>query len=304
LACGFFKFLNKAIISMSTNLRTITIPAGLGDACWILQKIIHAKEKFHFKLPDGIPQRGKQLFDLLPQIAESCDYVPGLSYSSIDSTNLATKGRKWADIKKKEFTLSANRWLENGNRIEGFLPDLPTSFTLDFQTSQMDIAKAGSLLDSPYKYFGIYGSAYSNARHNHYNGWGPDEWFAFIRMIYSRSREYRFVIIGANYDEDLADMLMSKLIEYNIPYINTIGQPLSVVIEILKRLVFFTGFPSGLSIINELLGKDGVMFYGHKVAGIINTWADPARIKAGNIKECQFCAPEQIFQWLTSNKKI
>lgn len=284
--------------------RTITVPAGIGDSAWVLMKLLTTGERFHFLLPDGQPQRGKQLLDLMPQIAESSAYVTGLNYAKIDNANVATKGKKWKEITKQEFTLSANKWLENKNRIEGFLPDLETVYRLDFQTSAKDKAIAAQLLDGPYKYFGIYGSAYANARHKHYNGWGPDEWFAYCRMLYSRSREYRFVIIGAEYDEDLAAMLMAKLTEYNIPFINTIGKPLGVVIELLKCLTMFTGFPSGLSIINELLGRDGVMFYGHKVAGIINTWAEPSRIKAGNIKECLFCAPEQIFQWLITEKKI
>ena len=92
--------------------------------------------------------------------------------------------------------------------------------------------------------------------------------------------------------------------QYNIPFINTTGEPLAVVIELLKRFSYFIGFPSGLSIINETLRKDGVMFYQVKDNGIINTWAEPGRIERGNIKECLFCEPEKIYDWIKSEYKL
>jgi hypothetical protein len=113
--------------------------------------------------------------------------------------------------------------------------------------------------------------------------------------------------------------------EKKIPAINTVGEDLATVIEILKRLDYFCGFPSGLSIINETLGKDGVIFLanvyqhvginrrginnkGEKTivteGGLMNNWADPVRIKNGNIKECLFCSPEQIFNWIEENHPL
>lgn len=287
---------------MSHSLRTITVPAGIGDFCWLACKLGSVNEKFHIKLPDGLPQRGHQILQLLPSLVESYEYTPNLSYKKINENNIQRKKKNWKDIKDNSFYLSANEWLESGKRIEGWLPDLPTSYRLDFATDADDKGIARVLLDdSGAHYIGIYGSAYANARHKHYNGWGPDEWFKFCKLLYSHNRNIKFVIIGADYDEDLATMLMNKFHEFRTPFVNTIGQPLSVVIELLKRLSYFVGFPSGLSILNELLGKDGVMFYGEKVKGIINTWADPERIKAGNIKECLFCDPEQIFDWVKNS---
>jgi hypothetical protein len=124
-----------------------------------------------------------------------------------------------------------------------------------------------------------------------------------IQSLYD-VKKFKFVIIGAKYDEDLANMIMERLERAKIPFVDTIGQPLPVVIEMLKRLFYFIGFPSGLSILNETLQKSGLMFYGHKIKGIINTWAHPLRIKNGDIKECLFCEPQKIFDWLKNDYKI
>lgn len=281
---------------MSINLRTITLPAGLGDCAWVLMRLINSGERFHFKIPDGTPQRGKQIFDLLPQVAESCTYTPELSYSKIDKQNAAIKGKKWTDIKQQSFTLSANTWLEQGNRLEKWLPDLPISYRLDYKTTTGDKIAAYNLLPDSNHYIGIYGSAYSNARN--WNMWGHEEWFTLARMIHERNTDIRFVLIGATYDTDLADQLMAKFWEHKIPFVSTIGQPLSVVIEILKRLAYFIGFPSGLSILNETLGKDTLMFYPKHLKLMMNAWAHPDRIVSGEYKGCQLCPPEQLFDWI------
>jgi ADP-heptose:LPS heptosyltransferase len=284
-----------------TSLRTITLPAGIGDAIWVLSKLANSGERFHFKIPDGTPQRGKQIFDLLPQVAESCTYTPNLNYSKIDKEN-AARNKNWKDIKQQSFTLSANTWLEQGKRLEKWLPDLPISYSLNYNTTNKDRSIAGTLLIQEAHYIGIYGSAYSNARH--WGMWGPDEWFTLIRLMYTRNKEMKFVIIGAPYDNDLAELLMAKLYEFRIPYVNTIGQPLSVVIEILKRLDYFIGFPSGLSILNETLGKDGIMFYPEKLKPMMNAWAHPDRIASGAYKGCQLCPPEQLFDWIRNDYQL
>jgi len=284
------------------NFRTIKVCPGIGDSIWLIQKLVNANERFHFQIPDGSPQRGKPLFDLLPQVTASAEYVPGLSYKKLSQNNIQGKMRRWMDIKDQTMSLTANQHLESGIRIEEFFPDLPTSYKLNYMTEEEDQLQANDILkDESMKYIGIYPSAYSNARNA--GGWDAANWFRLIKLLY-KSKDICFVIIGAAYDEGITEPLMNELALYNIQCINTTGQPLGVVIELLKRLSYFIGFPSGLSIINETLGKDGVMFYQKKDKGIINMWADPSRITAGNIKECLFCEPEAIYDWIKNDYEL
>jgi ADP-heptose:LPS heptosyltransferase len=281
------------------QFRTIKVCAGIGDSIWILQKLVNSNEKFSFKIPDGSPQRGKPLFDLLPQVAASAQYITGLSYMKVDKENIQNRRRNWHQINEKEFFLTANRHLESRMRIENFLPDLPTSYRLDYNTTDQDAQTAGKILfDGQKRYIGIYTSAYSNARNA--GGWVLADWFKLIKLMSLKNKDLCFVIVGAPYDEGITEELMAEMRTNRISCVNTTGQPLSVVVELLKRFSYFIGFPSGLSIMNETLAKDGVMFYTPKDKGIINSWADKQRIMAGNIKECLFCDPAQIFDWIKS----
>lgn len=273
--------------------RTITTCAGLGDSVWIIQKLINSGEKFHWKLPNGQPQRGKQLFDLLPQVTASCDYAPGLSYDKIKREN-AGKGT-WKSIKAKSFYLEANSHLEAGMRIEEFLPDLPTTYRLEYETKATAPEMNGH-------HIGIYASAYSNARH--WGMWQDNEWVQLIQLLHNAYPDIKYVIIGAEYDADHAQKIMQRLQILNVPFVNAIGQNLGVTIEILKKLSYFIGFPSGLSVINESLGKDGIMFYPQNLTPMMNAWADPERIASGSYKAAHKCTPEVLFKWIKNEYKL
>lgn len=286
------------------------MPAGLGDCLWIFQKLIHTGEKFHIVSPGGSPRRSHQLAELLPNIIESHSYAPEygeerLSYKKINRENIYNGLKTWRKIQDKagdKFYLSVNAWLENGNRIDRFLSDLPTSYKLEFTTQQSDKDKAAELLPAGPKYIGIYTSAYSNSRH--WNGWLAKEWSEFISMVHGVDSSISFVIVGAPYDLGIPDELVEYMTENQIDHINTVGEQLTVVIELMKRFNYFLGFPSGLSIINELLGKDGLMFYPENLTKLINTWADPKRIAEGNYKGCLFCEPKKIIDWLSNDYKL
>jgi ADP-heptose:LPS heptosyltransferase len=278
---------------------------GIGDTVWLFMKLVNQKERFHWKIGDGTPQRGHQIFELFPQLVESFEYIPQSGYKKVKRNAFSGK---WSQAPER-FYLEANTWLEEGKRIEKFLPDLPTSFKLEYASTKEEHDKARDLLlkdDCNYRsaihsYIGIYTSAYSNARH--WGGWEAKEWLELIKLIQDYNKKYKFVFIGADYDIGVSQEVMYQMKKDS--YINTIGQPLPVVIEILKRLDCFIGFPSGLSIIHETLAaKQTVMFYPKHLTKLINAWPDPERIANGSYKGCLFCEPKQIFDWMINNNKI
>lgn len=315
------------------QLRTIKTTPGIGDFLFFASKLLSTGERFNFQISDGKPQRGKQIFDLLPAVSASCTYTPNLGYKKIKEENIQRVKPLWKDIDEQEFFLCANRHLELGHRIEEFLPDLPTSFRLDYATTEEDKETArrltlpnrkwftqkplNSIADDieamanglykihtteNVKYVGIYSSAYSSQRN--WGFWTERGWFDFIKLFHKENPELVFVIIGASFDVDLSGNLMKLLKAAKIPYVDTIGQPLSVVIEVLKRLSYFVGFPSGLSILNETLGKSTFMFYPEHLQLMQNAWADPVRIESGEYKGAQFCTPEKAFRWIKNEHKL
>lgn len=275
-------------------MRIIRTNAGLGDSAWILQKLVHSNEKFNFFINSAEPRRGKQIFDLLPQIAHSCEYVPGLPYSVVGPRNIQRTKKYWRQIVDQDFFLSANEHLESGARIENFLPDLPTSYSLPFQTAEWEEMVKSDFPEGPY--IGIYGSAYSTARS--WGMWREDKWLELIQLVRGLISEATFVQIGASWDEDMADNLTKLLVQHQISHISTIGKPLGYVIEVMKRLAYAFYFPSGLGILSGLLHRPSVMFYPKSLPRLATTWADPQIIADGSFKECQACEPDVIFRWV------
>jgi len=281
-------------------MRTIKTNPGIGDSLWILQKLINSGEKFNFQIHSGHPQRGKQIFDLLPQVAASCIYTDGLQYNVVKRMNIARQCNHWVGIRQTDFFLSANEHLESGTRIEHFLPDLPTSYELPFQTQEWEQEVRERFTGGPY--IGIYCSAYSTVRN--WGFWNELGWLTLIQSLQKLIPEATFVLIGAEWDAELAGNLRNLLQRNSISYISTVGKPLGYVIELMKVLAYGFYFPSGLGILSGLLHRPSVMFYPPALPKLGTTWADPTIIQNGTFKECQFCTPEKIFAWVKDVYKL
>lgn len=292
------------------SFRKIIVPAGIGDSIWLLQKLMHAGEKFDFVLPGGNPRRGHQIFDLLPQVANSATYDDGVVYEGkklttkkIRSENIILQPNRqtWDSIIEPQFCLSANEWLEAGKRIEGFLPDLPTSYKLPWQTTDDDVKKSveliGTTADS--SLIGLYGSSYSTSRA--WGFWDENKWAELADRIIAIKPDAVFVVIGADWDLDLGTNLIKLLEERKYPYVKVIGETLGTVVEIMKRLKYFFSFPSGLGILAATLEAPVTMFYPPHLSLMMDAWADPVLIANGHYKGCQFCEPEQIMEWVIEN---
>lgn len=290
--------------------KRITTCAGIGDWIWILQKLVNQPDPHHWILPGGQPRRAHQLAPLLPSVISSVSWNDALGYRAIKTYGYKGLWKHTPD----EFYLQANTWLEAGKRIEDWLPDLKTSYRIEWETSEEDAEAARWLLRCTWvdfgnieqeyyndrKFIAIYTSAYQkDAR---WKGWEAKEWLEFIKLF---PKGYKFVIIGASWDIGIPEQLMPMLTLNSIPYVNTVGQPLGIVIEVLKRCEAFIGFPSGLSILNETLGAGKtLMFFPPHLQAMHNTFAEPSRIEDGSFKACQWCAPEKMYNWIKENWKV
>lgn len=236
-------------------MRTLITCAGIGDFLWLAMKLINTGERFNIIMPDTAPQRGHQLAELLPDLINKITYQSGWSYNKIRHLNAQRHHGTWDKIKGDTFVLEANSHLEAGRRIERFLPDLPTTYRLPYPSNPCNY---------PSDLIAIYTSAYSNARH--WGMWGADQWNELLDRL---SKQY--ILIGAPYDVGID-------LSHRTDVVSSVGEPLPVVVEILKRSKYFVGFPSGLSILAETIGTPNFMHYPEHLAKMVNAWADPARI--------------------------
>jgi hypothetical protein len=278
-------------------MKQITVPSGIGDNIWIIQKLISLNQKFDWVLPNGKPQRGKQVFDLLPQITNSCKYSPDprINYRSLAQKNIQKRINTWSKITQRTICLSANEHLEQGKRLDLWLYDLPLTYELPWVTNS-EVKLQGVNI-------GIYGSSYSTTRA--WNFWNEKEWLELIKSIHKIRKDVTFCLIGAEWDLDLNGGIVKELEKEKIKYLNTCGKPLGYVIELMKQLDYAFYFPSGLPILSETLkGKrDCVMFYPPHLKKMMGSWCDPKR-KDTNFKEVQFCEPSDIFNWVKNDYKL
>lgn len=279
--------------SGGTVLRTIRVCAGIGDNIWLIQKLVNAKEQFRFVLPGESPKRGKQIFDLIPSLSVSAKYDDG--FTSLEPIHEGVQRRKnvWAQITEPEFYLSANEHLEQGHRLETFLPDLDTSFRLPWATEAWR-ARAESLCSSDGLQIGLYGSSYSTTRH--WGFWGAREWEKLALGIASSVKDVTFIVIGAEFDGDLTWDLAKLLDKDDLTYRMLVGKPLGLVVEVMKRLDYLFAFPSGIGILAPSVECPTMMFHPKHLEKLIGTWADPVALRTKSYKGLVFCTPERALQ--------
>ena len=288
------------IADVASPIRVIKVCAGIGDNIWLIQKLLSTKEKFIFKIAADEPKRGKQIFDLTPDIVAHSKYDGSFtSLGPIDSGIQNTKNR-WADVDEVEFSLSANTHLEHGYRLEWFMPDLPTTFRVPWKTEQYRY-EAEELLPKGTPYVGLYGSAYSSTRH--WGFWGAKEW-CDLAINVRNVVDPVFVIIGAKFDLDLAGELGSHLANRSIKQVSLIGKPLGLVIEVMKRLSYFFSFPSGLGMLSTSVGCPTLMFYPPHLEKMINAWAEPESIMNGLYTGALFMPPVEALKMALENGSL
>lgn len=296
-------------------MRTIITAPGIGDFLWLLMRLINLEqpEKFDWvfstREDDIAPNKAEvqtrafQIQPLLPQLINS------VSHKSI-SWNRQIKGnspKRFSDAKNSTFYLEANSHLENGFRIEQFLPDITnTSFILPFQTSEKNKREAKEILSTfkngEHKICGIYTSSHAPRD----GSWNQDQWAQIINLIKQFNPNYKFVFIGAGYDEKWTMEVANKFDQSD--YTTCIDQDLGTAIEVQKGLDIMIGFQSGMTILNELIGApQTVMLYWRNKAhrNIIESWAEPRRMNiTKQYKGCEFDAPSVIYKWLIDNNKL
>ena len=279
----------------ASGLRTVGVCAGIGDNIWLIQKLRHAREKFAFCMTDDEPKRGKQIFDLAPDVTGHFEYGRFNAFKVLQN-NIQDHIPRWQDIKQSSFYLSINHHLEIGKRIEEFLPDLPVSFRIDWKTSEFEKMLAAKSLSRPEPVIGLYGSSYSSVRS--WGFWKAPEWTDLAVRVRTLIPEARFAVIGATFDTDLANDLVLSLQRLGIPVTPIVGMSLGTVVEVMKKLTYFFSFPSGLAMLATTIGTPTLMFYPKHLEAMIDAWAAPNDIADLTYKGMPFCEPEKAMAWV------
>ncbi|GAI16434.1 unnamed protein product, partial [marine sediment metagenome] len=275
---------------------------GIGDISWSYSKVADLGEELNIQISADNPKRSLDYVKLLPH-AIKAEYTSENFHSIADnSIPPTTKKQDFLDVARKTFVnFSPNKYLEAGNRLETWIPELPTNFHYKMNLFDEKDNIVSELTNTSARYIGIYASSYQNVVH--WNGWHLSEWAAAIHKIHSELPSVTFVLLGAAYDKPFADDL-SKLISL-VPHINLAGRTsCNMVIRIISILSYLISYPSGLAVMATIVSTPVMMFYPAFLWKIFNTWCDPKSLDDLTYKGCIFPKVTEMTDWLFQEYKL
>jgi len=248
----------------------IYVPSGIGDISWIYSKISILPRQVRLFISGEGYQRSLAYVKLLPNV-HAAQYVPVASNQlySWDAPETYAELVDWPEDKK--CPLIANKWLEEGNRLDQFLKDSPTDHYYSLKLSQKAHDQAEKILKDIFYPVGIFmASIPANIR---WDGWGPEEWINFLRVLHDQHPFMTFVFLGAYWDVGMFNLLLPYLKLHHLPYINLISKTdLETTLVLLDKLKLLIGFASGLHILNVRGQQNTVMFYPEKLEDLMLAW--------------------------------
>jgi len=287
---------------MKTQMN-IAVPAGIGDVSWILSKLVNVSDRYDFNIEvaDGAPYRTVPFLRMFPWISKA-DYG-NFHYTDLHfgyhSQNLYT----WKAIEESgrgRIWLTNNPHLEAGNRLEDWLPDLPTDFHYPINEGKLAAVRTNHILEScrkkfhfvhPLKLYGISAASYRGAQA--WNTWEYEDWATFLTLWSDHDRGARFILMGGGWD----DLTRSLYEEFADLCFDAVGKTsFATAINLHRNLDGYVGFSSGLGIIRTVINKKTFMFWPEFQEKLSTSWAPPDMLEAGTYDCCLWQEPESAFK--------
>ena len=262
------------------------LPAGIGDNLWILSRIYSLprilNKEIAIYLAQDHPRRGGAFIEMWPEGFEFAGYLDG--YGSWDvlmhsiPSDWATHHELaplLAEPNKIKF-LNANIHLEQGRRIETYLPLLPpTNFhpTLNIQSDELEEGYRLADVKNPVSIY------VSNRDKDKLKGgwslWNEQDWVIFLRK-FRELYDCTYIFMAAEYDRDKTEAVISLM--KNDRCVACIDKPLGVALSALSRCHYSFSYPSGIGILSSTLNVPGVMLLPTVLPGLESSWIDPVQV--------------------------
>lgn len=278
------------------------VPPGIGDISWVYSKLASLRTPLHFTVARGEPRRALPYLDLLP-------LVEGAEYGSFSTAYVLKEGHRPRHTvvslveasSRSLLPLQLNTHLEQGERIEDYVRDLPVQHHYSMRLSTADVAAADQLL-TPWRRFVTFCCA-NKKTVNRWKGWQAREWAELASLLAAAYELDGIAIVGAEWDREMAAGVVAG-VKGGIPVKDFTGKlPLAGSLHVVRRGLYAVAFPSGLPILAAVMNCPVLMFYPEHLIAMQNAWADPEMIESGRYKGCQFCAPEEVFHWIRDEYK-
>jgi hypothetical protein len=262
------------------------VPSGIGDISWIYSKLVNFPYPFQLKIVKDEPQRSLPFTRLLPRVINSAYSNYSYVGDFVKAKRILPSNTDLPSLDPGEYFLSANPHLEQGNRIETYLPTLPTSFHYDIKDEPIDLGLQGKLI-------GIYPSKYQTYG---WHFWEVKEWVEFMTLVRDFLGGCSFVVIGAGFDKGLGDDLAKEegLIIKSFVGKTFCGQ----LVNLIKQLDFLVAYPSGVGVLGGVLSVPTLHFIPPQpwIEKMRGSYADPKDIISKRHVNLLFTTPEVAFE--------
>jgi hypothetical protein len=269
---------------------------GIGDFAWLYCKFSRLDRPLYLTIAEDDSGRSMPFVQMLPNVAR-VDYGNGkLDYEYLKKCWNGTYAEILeAESKGSKIYASCNNWLDNGRRLEEWLPDLPTDFHFDIPLSADDYNLAERLLPPGAMYFCIHTASLGGVAS--WDGWGPGEWLDFANAVHLVYPHVVFVLIGAKWDKDLNSQLRPLMLNLKLPIINLVGMlPLSVSLAVIQRCRYMVGFASGMTILAEIMRIPVLMLYPNHLDLLRYSWPSPQSIASRAYTGELWCRPKSAYR--------
>jgi ADP-heptose:LPS heptosyltransferase len=269
---------------------TFYVPPGIGDFSAMYSKLCNTGREITIRSSYDQPHRLGPFLDLLPKINNGGYSVHGANTSLAQTLMAGTDLRSLPD---GDYFLAINQWLEEGNRVEDWIPG-ETTFHYEMNIPEADKQLAAAELapyfkDSPK--VGVYTSAYGNSRH--WGFWDWTLWKQFLVYI-NLPRNTHYIFIGAEYDLAISENVYDWMIHNGYAASYLVGKlEIGGTIEIMRNLDYFFSFPSGLGFLADVVNTPNTMWFPLLLTKMRYTFADPVNIDTGKTLHNLFSGPEE-----------
>lgn len=274
----------------------LIVHPGIGDLSWLFSKLSTTDYKFDLIIAeDAKTRRALPLGDMV-ECVNSARYGGRELYELL----YIAKNALFEDYVKahemgKKLVMTANHWVDSGNRLEGFLRDINTDFHYNIHGSPANAKWADQILENDRPCFGIYTSSMGGIEA--WTAWSAMEWSEFIGMVEQNYPDVKFYLLGAKWDNDMRAPLRRILDDQYVDYHDLIGKTtLGQALELIRRLKYFAGFASGLTILANVVNTPVVMLYPKYLGGLTYSWPCPRSMANGSYQGLIWDRPVEIFR--------
>lgn len=254
----------------------VAVPPGIGDALWSLVKIPDLKRKGGYKRVVICPKSTglNRSADFLARF----DFVDDVQYVDFpihppeaSPTNTDRDGRYvYIDSEKGwrgfDWLMISNGHLERGHRLENWLPELATDWTIgqQFTYEPDDLAAADAAApDSPFVVF-YPGPLRGNTTDGHNRGplWTPDDWVSVHNAVCDAG--FRVAYVGASYDRPYMDGQLLPALNSGgrSGYKDLVGElAIGATFALIERAQFTLSYQAGVGIFPLYRGRKSAIWW-------------------------------------------